>query len=81
MRHQARDGVGRDDGVGVDADENLGVADVLDAVVERFGLAGVGLAEDEHAALGLFLRRRRVRATSSVRSLEPSSITMTRRFG
>ena len=43
---------GRDDGVGVDAHEQFRVANVLDAVVEGLGLAGVRLAEDENFSRG-----------------------------
>ena len=39
MRHHAGDRVGRDDGVGIDADEDFRVANVLQSVVKRLGLA------------------------------------------
>ena len=45
------DGVGGDDGVGVDADVDLFV-DAVEGVVERGGLASVGLGEHLHAAGG-----------------------------
>src|SRR5260370_42702751 len=39
MGHEAGDRVGSNDGIGVDADEQFGVADVLPSKVERLGLA------------------------------------------
>ena len=54
VRDEAGDGVWSDDGVGVDADENFGVLNVLDAVVQGFGFAGVVFAEDDDLPGGLF---------------------------
>ena len=54
MRHQPRDGVRRDDRVGIDSNEKFGVANMLDAVVQCLGLAGILLAEDQHLARRLF---------------------------
>ena len=45
VRHHAGNGVGGNDGVGVDADEELGVADVLESIVQGFGFAAVGLGQ------------------------------------
>ena len=80
VRHHACDGVGGDDGVGVDADEEFRVADMFEAIVESLGFAAVGLGEDEDPAVRVFGGKSR-RATSRVRSFEPSSMTMTRRLG
>jgi hypothetical protein len=52
-----RNGVGGNDGVGVDADKNFFVGEMLEAVVERLSLPGVGLGENQHAAFGFFLRK------------------------
>src|ERR1700688_189365 len=52
--HHAKNGVGRNDGVGVDADEKLGVADVLEAEVEGLGFAAVGLGENYYFAGSFF---------------------------
>ena len=52
MRDQPRDGVGGDDGIGVDTDKQFSIADVLDAVVESLGFARVSFAKDKHAAIG-----------------------------
>ena len=72
------DGVGGDHGVGVDADIDLFVH-AVERVVERGGLASVGLGEHLHAAGGdlggVGLARHLEGAV-----LEPSSITMTWRF-
>ena len=81
VRHQSRDRVRRDDRVGIDADEEFRIADVLDAVVQSLGLARVRLAENQNLARGGLRGECARRATSSVRSLEPSSITITCRFG
>ena len=51
VRQQLGDGVGGDDGVGVDADVNL-LSQPVQRVVERRGLASVGLGEHLHAAGG-----------------------------
>ena len=50
MRHHAGDGIGSNDGIGVDADENFRIADVLQSKVKRLGLAAVGLGENQHPA-------------------------------
>ena len=72
------DGVGGDHGIGVDADEDL-LVHAIEGVVERRGLALIGLGEDLDAAGGDLLR---VGGGShfSGAVLEPSSMTMTRRF-
>ena len=49
-------GVGRDDRVGVDADEDLFVGQMFEPEVQGFSFPGVGLGEDQHAAFGFFLR-------------------------
>jgi hypothetical protein len=49
--NQLADGVGGDDGVGVDADVDL-FGEPVEGVVERGGLAAVGLGEHLHAARG-----------------------------
>ena len=54
VRHEAGDGIGSDDGIGVDADEKFRVADVLQSEVQRLGLAAVGLGENQHSAGGFF---------------------------
>ncbi len=51
VRNELGDGVGGDDGVGVDADVDLFVH-AIERVVERGGLAFVALGEDLHAAGG-----------------------------
>ena len=54
MRHHASDGVGSNDGIGIDADEEFSVSDVIETVVEGFGFAAVGLGEDDDFAGGFF---------------------------
>jgi len=41
VRDHAGDGIGRDDGVGVNAYEEFGIADVFETEVESFGFAAV----------------------------------------
>ena len=52
--HHAGDGIGSDDGIGVDADEKFGIADVLQSKVQRLSLAAVGLGENQYFAGGFF---------------------------
>src|SRR5208282_4572770 len=54
MRHEAGDGIGSDDGIGVNADEEFGISDVPQSKVQRLGLAAVGLGENQHSAGGGF---------------------------
>jgi hypothetical protein len=49
VRHHAGDGIGSDDGIGVDADEDFRIADVLESEVQRLGFAAVGLGENQPA--------------------------------
>ena len=49
VRHQLRNRVGRDDGVGIDAHEYL-FGDLLQGEIERVGLARVRFGEQRHAA-------------------------------
>ena len=55
MGHKAMDRIGRNNGIGIDADENFRIADVLQPEIERLGLAAIGLGEDHHSA-GTFFR-------------------------
>ena len=80
MRHQSRDRVCSNEGIRIDADEKLGVADVLDSIIERFCFARVLLSKDENLA-GCGFCPKRIARYFKRRSLEPSSITMTRRLG
>ena len=81
MRNEVRYGVAGNDGIGVHADENrLVVAQVLKPEIESPRFATVGLGDDNQ------MPRRSLEwchlgATSSVLSVEPSSITITRRLG
>src|SRR5208283_2168001 len=52
VRDHAGDGIGSDDGIGVNADEKFGIADVLQSKVQRLGLASVGLGEYQYFAGG-----------------------------
>ena len=81
MRHHASDGVGSNDGIGIDADKEFSIADVIETVVEGLGFAAVGLGEDRGLCRWLVRARNARRTTSRVRSLEPSSMTMMRRLG
>ena len=58
VRNELGDGVGGDDGIGVDADVDLFVH-AIERVVERGGLASVALGEHLHAAGGDLLGDRR----------------------
>ena len=51
VRDEVRDGIVRDDGVGVDADVDL-LVDALERVVQRVGFASVRLGQDGEAARG-----------------------------
>src|SRR5271155_866571 len=42
MRHHASDGIGSNDGVGIDTDKEFRVSDVIKTVVESFSFAAVG---------------------------------------
>ena len=55
VRDQAADGVGCDDGIGINADEDLFIAQVLQAEVQGFGLAGVGFCQNHDLAAGCLL--------------------------
>ena len=81
MRHQAGDGVGSNHRVGVDADENFFVGRcVRDRNSDASALPELGLVRirtwPEACSAG-----NAARATSRVRSVEPSSMTITRRLG
>ena len=54
VRHHAGDGIGSNDGIGVDADEKFGIADVLESKVKRLGFAAVGLGENQYSAGSFF---------------------------
>ena len=61
MWHQAGDGVVGDDGVGVDAHEDLGIAQMLNAIIERFRLAGVGFRQNKNPSRSFLLLKGAVR--------------------
>ena len=73
------DGVGGDDGIGIDADVDLFVH-AIEGVVERGGLACIVLGEHLHAAGGDLLRIGSARPLRRCGRCEPSSMTMTWRF-
>src|SRR5208282_3695034 len=54
VRHETGDGIGSDDGIGVDAYEEFGIADVLQSKVQSFRLAAVGTGENQYSAGGFF---------------------------
>ena len=58
MRHQAADGIRRNDGIGIDTDEDFFIAQVLQAKVQSIGFAGVGLGQDQHLAGCFFASKR-----------------------
>jgi microsomal dipeptidase-like Zn-dependent dipeptidase len=55
VRDQAGDSIVRNDGVCINADVDV-IVKVIERVVERLCLAGVGLGEDEQAAAGNIFR-------------------------
>src|ERR1700691_840502 len=54
MRHEARDSVTGNDGVGINADEKFGILNMLDSIVESIRLAGVRLGENDDSSGSFF---------------------------
>ena len=58
VRHHARNRIGSDDGVGIDANKNFRIDDVFKSKVERLGLAGVGSGKNQYPAGRFFCGKR-----------------------
>src|SRR5208282_4684487 len=54
VRYEPRDRIGSNNCIGIDTDEDLGIANVLQSKVKRLGLAAVGLGENQYPAGSLF---------------------------
>src|SRR5208282_1189653 len=54
VRHETRDGIGSNNSIGIDTDEDFGIANVLQSKVKRLGLAAVRLGENQYPAGSFF---------------------------
>src|SRR5208282_4495827 len=52
--HEAGDGIRGNNGIGIDANEEFGIADVLQSEVQRLGFAAVGPGENQYTAGSFF---------------------------